>query len=240
MSAWIPTARRLCRSFEIDLQRLNKIFVNRHSIACLCYNVRDNAPKGGPKRQYSHEWSRWSAWRRAPTTAPPRSRRRKGGYKAKEISDIFRADPRRRLVRATAGACKLTLTSRAASIEERSGDHRLLRHDPLRRWPPRSCPARPILEALNTDLVCDAINTACASSPADRIRPHAVRVSDDGPAHRAGARGPGQGFALPDRHHVRHQGQRRALIWRWPKLRDRHRPRRGRRGRGTSSCPLAR
>ena len=74
----------------------------------------------------------------------------------------FRSDARRRLVRSAAGR----LQADAERKEGRhsgspGGDARLLRHDPLRRHgEPRSCPARPSWRRSNTDLVCDAINTA--------------------------------------------------------------------------------
>ena len=73
-------------------------------------------------------------------------------------------------------------------------------------------PGKTILEALNTDLVCDAINAAMRRTlQADRLRPHPVRLLRRRPAHRRRPGGPGQGPALPGGHHVRHRRQGRPL-----------------------------
>ena len=76
-----------------------------------------------------------------------------------------------------------------------------------------------ILEALNTDLVCDAINTAMRElflqiaygrSQCRILRgrpgPSALLMEDLG-----------QGPAQPGGHHVRHAGPRARVTWRWPR-----------------------
>jgi len=61
-----------------------------------------------------------------------------------------------------------------------------------------------ILEALNTDLVCDAINTAMREpQPVSVLRRRTCRRRFDGR--------PRQGPEKPGRHHVRHQGEGSAL-----------------------------
>ena len=73
----------------------------------------------------------------------------------------FRLYPRYRLVRAPAGCLQAD-----AECEERryrggaGGDHRLLWYDPLRRHGFRDPDRQDYSGGANTDLVCDAINTA--------------------------------------------------------------------------------
>ena len=62
-----------------------------------------------------------------------------------------------------------------------------------------------ILEALNTDLVCDAINVAMRRTlPADRLRSLPVCVLRRRPADRRRPRRPRQRPALCDRYHLRY------------------------------------
>ncbi len=73
----------------------------------------------------------------------------------------FRLYPRRRLVRAAAGRVQAVPQRQKRHHRRGSGGNAgLLRHDPFRRDGREILPGKTILEALNTDLVCDAINTA--------------------------------------------------------------------------------
>ena len=64
-------------------------------------------------------------------------------------------------------------------------------------------PGKTLLECLNTDLVCDAINVAMRETvQAAGLRPHPVRFLRGRPAHRRRPGGSGQGPALPGGHHV--------------------------------------
>ena len=86
-------------------------------------------------------------------------------------------------------------------------------------------PGKTILEALNTDLVCDAINTAMRELFLQIVYGRTQSAfSDDGLRHRRRPGGPGQGPAQPGRHHVRHQGQGHPLSGN---------------GRGLCDCKLA-
>ena len=74
----------------------------------------------------------------------------------------FRSDTRYWLVRSAAGCrSKLTLNVKEGIIQEAlGGNHRMFRYDSPAAMAAEILPGRTILEALNTDLVCDAINTA--------------------------------------------------------------------------------
>ena len=99
--------------------------------------------------------------RRAYTMAQLRSRRKRNGYKAKEIKDISGLTHGIGWCAPQQGACKLTLNVKEGIIQEAlvetigcSG----MTHSAA--MAAEILPGRTILEALNTDLVCDAINTA--------------------------------------------------------------------------------
>ena len=67
-----------------------------------------------------------------------------------------------------------------------------------------------ILEALNTDLVCDAINTAMRELFLQTFYGRSQSAfSEDGSRRFSGR--PRQGPEKPGRHHVRHQGKGPAL-----------------------------
>ena len=79
-------------------------------------------------------------------------------------------------------------------------------------------PGKTILEALNTDLVCDAINTAMRELFLQIVYGRTQSAfSEDGLPHRRGPGGSGQGSALPGGHHVRHQAPRASATWKWPR-----------------------
>ena len=107
------------------------------------------------------------------------------------------------------GACKLSLNVKNGVIEEAlvetigcSG----MTHSAA--MASEILPGKTILEALNTDLVCDAINTAMRELFLQIVYGRTQSAfSDDGLRIGAGLGGSGQGFALHGRHHVRHQGQ---------------------------------
>ena len=97
---------------------------------------------------------------------------------AKEISDISGLTHGVGWCAPQQGACKLTLNVKDGIIEEAlvetigcSG----MTHSAA--MAAEILPGKTILEALNTDLVCDAINVAMRETlPADRLRPHPDRV----------------------------------------------------------------
>ena len=111
------------------------------------------------------------------------------------------------------GGCKLTLNVKKGIIEEAlvemlgcSG----MTHSAA--MAAEILQGKTLLEALNTDLVCDAINVAMREVFKQLVYGrYPNRLLRRRPAHRRLARGPGQGPALPGGHHVRHQGKGRAL-----------------------------
>lgn len=58
------------------------------------------------------------------------------------------------------GTCKLTLNVKNGIVEEALVETSGCSGDPLRRHGRGNLPGKTVLEAMNTDLVCDAINTA--------------------------------------------------------------------------------
>ncbi len=67
-------------------------------------------------------------------------------------------------------------------------------------------PGKTILEALNTDLVCDAINTAMRELFLQIVYGRTQSAfSEDGLRIGAGLEDLGKGLRSPGRHHVRHQ-----------------------------------
>ena len=110
------------------------------------------------------------------------------------------------------GACKLTLNVKNGIIEEAlvetigcSG----MTHSAAMAG--EILPGKTLLEALNTDLVCDAINVAMREIFKQLAYGRTqTAFSEDGlPIGASG--GPGQGPAQPDRHHLFHRRQGRAL-----------------------------
>ena len=138
---------------------------------------------------------------------------------AKEITDISGLTHGVGWCAPQQGACKLTLNVKKGVIEEAlvetigcSG----MTHSAA--MASEILPGKTILEALNTDLVCDAINTAMRELFLQIVYGRTQSAfSDDGLVIGAGSGGPGQGPAQPGGHHVRHPGSRAPAIWRWPR-----------------------
>ena len=125
------------------------------------------------------------------------------------------------------GACKLSLNVKNGVIEEAlvetigcSG----MTHSAA--MAAEILPGKTILEALNTDLVCDAINTAMRELFLQIVYGRTQSAfSDDGLRIGAGLEDLGKGLRCHGRHHVRHQGQGHPLPgngrglcaarWRW-------------------------
>ena len=128
---------------------------------------------------------------------------------AKEISDISGFTHGVGWCAPQQGACKLTLNVKDGIIEEAlvetigcSG----MTHSAA--MAAEILIGKTILEALNTDLVCDAINTAMRELFLQIVYGRTpVRVLRGRPGRRRFPGGPGQGPAQPGGHHVRHQGQ---------------------------------
>ena len=107
------------------------------------------------------------------------------------------------------GACKLTLNVKNGVIEEAlvetigcSG----MTHSAA--MASEILPGKTILEALNTDLVCDAINTAMRELFLQIVYGRTQSAfSDDGLRIGAGLEDLGKGLRSHGRHHVRHQGE---------------------------------
>ena len=107
------------------------------------------------------------------------------------------------------GACKLTLNVKNGVIEEAlvetigcSG----MTHSAA--MASEILIGKTILEALNTDLVCDAINTAMRELFLQIVYGRTQSAfSEGGLASGRFSGGSGQGPAQPGGHHVRHQGQ---------------------------------
>ena len=138
---------------------------------------------------------------------------------AKEISDISGFTHGVGWCAPQQGACKLTLNVKNGVIEEAlvetigcSG----MTHSAA--MASEILIGKTILEALNTDLVCDAINTAMRELFLQIVYGRTQSAfSEDGLAVGAVSGGPGQGPALPGGHHVRHQRQGSRATWRWPR-----------------------
>ena len=100
-----------------------------------------------------------------------RSRRKRNGYSPRKSKDISGLTHGIGWCAPQQGACKLTLNVKEGIIQEAlvetigcSG----MTHSAA--MAAEILPGRTILEALNTDLVCDAINTAMRALPPDRLR----------------------------------------------------------------------
>ena len=124
---------------------------------------------------------------------------------AKEISDISGFTHGIGWCAPQQGACKLTLNIKKGIIEEAlvetigcSG----MTHSAA--MASEILIGKTILEALNTDLVCDAINTAMRAVPSDRLRPLSVRFLRRRSGCRRFSGGSGEGTALSGGYHVRY------------------------------------
>ena len=162
---------------------------------------------------------------------------------AKEIKDISGLTHGIGWCAPQQGACKLTLNVKDGVIEEAlvetigcSG----MTHSAA--MAAEILPGKTILEALNTDLVCDAINTAMRELFLQIVYGRTQSAfSEDGLRVGAGLEDLGKGLRCSGRHHVRHQAQGRALSgngrglcarsWRWTRTI---------RSAATSSCRSAR
>ena len=79
-------------------------------------------------------------------------------------------------------------------------------------------PGKTILEALNTDLVCDAINVAMRELFLQIVYGRTqTAFSEGGLPIGAGLEDLGKGLRSTDRHHVRHQWPRACATWKWPR-----------------------
>ena len=128
---------------------------------------------------------------------------------AKEIKDISGLTHGVGWCAPQQGACKLTLNVKDGIIEEAlvetlgcSG----MTHSAA--MAAEILPGKTLLEALNTDLVCDAINTAMRELFLQIVYGRSqTAFSEGGLPIGACSGGPGQGPAQPGGHHVCHQGQ---------------------------------
>ena len=105
--------------------------------------------------------------------------------KSKQISDISGLTHGIGWCAPQQGCCKLTLNVKDGVIQEAlvetlgcSG----MTHSAA--MASEILPGKTILEALNSDLVCDAINVAMRTVQADRLRPHPDRLQRKRSAHR--------------------------------------------------------
>ena len=108
------------------------------------------------------------------------------------------------------GACKLTLNVKNGIIEEALVE--VLGCTGMTHSAAMAAeilPGKTILEALNTDLVCDAINVAMRELfSTDRLRSEPDGLFRRGASHRSGPGRPGERVSKRGGHHVRHQRQR--------------------------------
>ena len=126
------------------------------------------------------------------------------------------------------GACKLTLNVKEGVIQEAlvetlgcSG----MTHSAA--MASEILPGLTVLEALNTDLVCDAINTAMRAVPADCLRQKPVRILRGWSGSRRRPGGSGQRTSLSGRYHVWNIKERSSLPGNGRRLCNRHRSGRG-------------
>ena len=145
------------------------------------------------------------------------SRKRASGSRRKRLTDISGLSHGVGWCAPQQGACKLTLNVKNGVIEEAlvetlgcSG----MTHSAA--MAAEILPGKTILEALNTDLVCDAINVAMREIFLQLVYGRTqTAFSEDGLPDRRGAGGSRQGPALPGRHHVLAPRPRACATWRW-------------------------
>ncbi len=130
--------------------------------------------------------------------------------KAKEVKDISGLTHGVGWCAPQQGACKLTLNVKDGIIQEAlvetlgcSG----MTHSAA--MASEILPGKTILEALNTDLVCDAINTAII--PSDRIRKNSERVLRGRTSDRCRSGRSRQGTSFSGRYYVWNIGKRSSL-----------------------------
>ena len=143
------------------------------------------------------KWKRCIALQRAQSMILPPYPKRANGSRHKEIKDISGFTHGVGWCAPQQGACKLSLNIKGGVIRgSTGGDHRLLRHDPQSAaMAAEILPGKTILEALNTDLVCDAINTAMRELFLQIVYGRSQSAfSDDGLAIGAGLEDLGKGL----------------------------------------------
>ena len=145
---------------------------------------------------YSHEVERMCPVTKGPHHGPAPIPEEGKWVKSYQISDISGLSHGVGWCAPQQGACKLTLNVKEGIVQEAlvetlgcSG----MTHSAA--MAAEILPGKTLLECLNTDLVCDAINGVLRGRPADRRFP----------------RGPRQGPAFPGRHHVQHRREGRPL-----------------------------
>ena len=152
---------------------------------------------------------KWYASPKGPNHGPAPIPEEGKWVQAKEITDISGFTHGVGWCAPQQGACKLSLNIKNGIIEEAlvetlgcSG----MTHSAA--MASEILPGKTILEALNTDLVCDAINTAMRELFLQVVYGRTQSAfSDDGLVDRRRPGGPRQGPALSGGHHVRHQGE---------------------------------
>ena len=158
--------------------------------------------------QFSREVEEMVCVKKGPNHGPAPIPEEGKWVQAKEIVDISGLTHGIGWCAPQQGACKLTLNVKKGIIEEAlvetigcSG----MTHSAA--MASEILPGKTILEALNTDLVCDAINTAMRELFLQIVYGRTQSAfSDDGLVIGAGLEDLGKGL-LSGRHHVRHQGQ---------------------------------
>ena len=147
--------------------------------------------------------------------APHPFPKRASGFRQKKFLTFPALTHGMRLVRTPAGRLQAYPQHQKRHHRGSTGrDYRLLRHDPLRsNGLRRYSSARRILEALNTDLVCDAINTAMRELFLQIVygRSQSAFSEDGSCSRRRSMEDLGKGLRCSGRHHVRHQGKGTAL-----------------------------
>ncbi len=159
--------------------------------------------------------------------------------KAKEVTDISGLTHGVGWCAPQQGACKLTLNVKKGIIEEALVETigcTGMTHSAA--MAAEILPGKTILEALNTDLVCDAINVAMRELFLQIVYGRTqTAFQRERPAYRRWIGRPGQGAVQRDRNHVRHQREGRALSAIGRGLRNRTGARRGQRDHRLQVCP---
>ena len=163
--------------------------------------------------QYSREVEEMVCVAKGPNHGPAPIPEEGKWIQAKEIKDISGYTHGIGWCAPQQGACKLSLNVKNGVIEEAlvetigcSG----MTHSAA--MASEILPGKTILEALNTDLVCDAINTAMRELFLQIVYGRTQSAfSDDGLRIGAGLEDLGKGLRSHDWHHVWHQGERHPL-----------------------------
>ena len=162
---------------------------------------------------YSHEVENMCTVAKGPKHGPAPIPEEGKWVKAYEIKDISGLSHGVGWCAPQQGMCKLTLNVKEGIIEEAlvetcgcSG----MTHSAA--MAAEILQGKTLLEALNTDLVCDAINVAMREIFKQLAYGRSqTAFSEGGLPDRRVARGPRQGSALADRHHLRDEGEGRSL-----------------------------